>query len=206
MIVLPKLDNPYLNLKYNSKARWLSYWYQVHETISRGTSSILVIGKGSGIVENAITTIAPQIKIVTLDINSELLPDVVGDIRHLPFQNLSFDCILCCQVLEHIPFCELEGVLEEFSRVIRNSLIISIPHKRKHLKIEIDGPLIGHRLLIIKNPFTKKNITSRHHHWEINRGVSFKEVKKAFEKFFIMEKTFLNEINCMHRFFILRKS
>lgn len=143
-------------LKYNSKSRWLSYWYQINETISRNPKSLLVIGKGSGIVENAITTIAPQIKLLTLDISLELRPGVVGDIRHLPFKNVSFDCILCCQVIEHIPFCEVEGILKEFSRVVKNSLIISIPHKRKHLKIEIDSPLTGQMLFIIKNPLSKK--------------------------------------------------
>lgn len=46
------MDNHYLTLKYNSKARRLSYWYQINETVSRNPESLLVIGKGSGIVEN----------------------------------------------------------------------------------------------------------------------------------------------------------
>ncbi len=163
------------SLKYNSKSRWLSYWYQINETISRNPKSLLVIGKGSGIVENTLATIYPQIKIFTVDIKPELLPNIVGDIRHLPFRDLSFDCLLCCQVLEHIPFRELKGVLKEFNRIVKNSVIISIPRKREHLKIEIETPLIGHSLLIIKNPFMKRDITSRQHYWEINRSVFFKD-------------------------------
>lgn len=192
-------------LKYNSKDRWLSYWYQINETVSRNPESLLVIGKGSGIVENTISKIAPKIKIITLDVNAELLPDVLGDLRRLPFKDLSFDCILCCQVLEHIPFEQIPGVLNEFYRVIKDFVIISVPHKRKYVKLELDAPLIGKRGFILKYPFKKKMIKSTQHYWEINRGVSYREVKSIFEKYFILVKTFLNEINCVHRFFILEK-
>lgn len=195
----------YNALRYNSKSRWLSYWYQISETLGKNPKSILLIGKGSGIVENSISIIAPHIKIIVLDIYPELRPDVVGDIKHLPFKETAFDCIICCQVLEHIPFEFISGVLGEFRRIVKDYAVISVPHKRKHIKIDIDFPIVGHKILIVKNPFTKKNIRSKHHHWEINRGESFGDVKKKFEQFFTIEKTFLNEMNCAHRFFILRK-
>ncbi len=199
------MDNNYSTLQYNSKARWLSYWYQISETLQRNPSSVLIIGKGSSIVENTISTIAPDIKIVTLDINRKLLPDVAGDIKALPFKDSSFDCILCCQVLEHIPFEAIKDTLKDFSRITKNSVVIFEPHKRKYLKIEIDAPMIGKKSLIMKYPFKKKSIKSRQHFWEINRGVSYREVKRVIKKYFIVEKTFLNEINCNHRFFILKK-
>ena len=97
----------YKTLRYNSKERWLSYWYQINELLSKSPESILIIGKGSGIVENAISTIAPDIKVATLDILSQVSPDIVGNMRYLPFRESSFDFVLCCQVLEHIPFFEV---------------------------------------------------------------------------------------------------
>ncbi len=195
----------YDTLRYNSRERWLSYWYQLNETVSRHPANLLVIGKGSGIVERTIATIAPDIDVVTVDINPGLSPEVVADVRHLPFRDSSFDCILCCQVLEHLPFRELRGLMEEFDRVVRDAVIVSIPQKRKHLKIEIDAPLIGRKVLILKNPMTKRRINSRQHFWEINRGVSLGEIRDTLKEFFVIEKTFLNELGCNQRFFILRK-
>lgn len=193
----------YKTLKYNSKSRWLSYWYQINETLQRNPSSILIIGKGSGIVENAISIIAPHIRIVTFDINPELSPDVIGDVSCLPFKDSSFDCILCCQVLEHIPFETMDDTLKGFARVAKDFVVISVPHRRKHLKIEIDAPLIGKKIIIMKYPFKKKEIKSKQHYWEINRGVSYGEFRNVLKKYFTLKKTFLNEIDCVQRFFIL---
>lgn len=53
--------------------------------------------------------------------------DVVSDIIKMPFQNSSFDAILCSEVFEHIPNPLL--ALEEFSRVLKpgGKLIITAP-------------------------------------------------------------------------------
>jgi len=197
--------NTYLTLKYNSKNRWLSYWYQISEAISRNPESLLVIGKGSGIVETTIKSLAPQITVVTLDINRELSPDLVGNIIHLPFKDRSFSGILCCQVFEHIPFEQIGEVLKEFKRIVNDFVVISVPHRRKHIKFEIDAPVMGQHRIILKYPFKKKTIKSKQHYWEINRGISYRELKEALTRNFLIEKTFLNELNCIHRFFILRK-
>lgn len=198
----------YKTLKYNSKERWLSYWYQINELLSKSPESILVIGKGSGIIENAISTIAADINITTLDMAPAVSPDVVGDMQHMPFRESCFDSILCCQVLEHLPFSKVKAVLQKLQRISRGSVIVSVPHRRKHLKLAIDAPLIGKRTIILKYPFMRKlkraNTDSKNHFWEINRVVSYGSVKKALDEFFIIEKTFLNEMNCTHRFFILR--
>ena len=164
-----------------------------------------MIGKGSGIVEKGILLMSPQTKIVTIDLNPDLNPDVVGDVRNLPFEDERFDVVLCCQILEHIPFSDIKRALSELRRVAKHKVIISVPHKRKHLKIEIDAPMLGRKIYIIKYPFSKKYIRSKQHCWEINRGVSYKNFKRVLSEFFYIEKTFLNEINCVHRFFVLKK-
>ncbi|NOY63785.1 MAG: class I SAM-dependent methyltransferase [Nitrospirae bacterium] len=200
------MKNSYKTLKYNSKARWLSYWYQISEVVSARPGDVLIIGKGSGIVEKALEEFLPDVRLTTMDIDETLQPDIVSDIRSMPFGDNSFDVILCCQVLEHIPFDDVEGVIRDFQRITRDRVIISVPHKRKYVKIEIDLPLIGNKRAILKYPFNKKDIKSRQHHWEINRGVSYKDFKRLLKGYFVIEKTFLNEINCVHRFFVLRKT
>jgi SAM-dependent methyltransferase len=50
---------------------------------------------------------------------------IQGDLPHLPFPSQSFDTLLAFEVLEHIPKPDL--ALQEFFRVSRKNLIISVP-------------------------------------------------------------------------------
>ena len=195
----------YTTLKYNSKARWLSYWYQISETLATNPKDVLVIGKGSGIVEKTIQLFNPEVNIVSLDINPSLKPDIIGSALNLPFKKGSFDSILCAQVLEHIPFESFESLMRELHSVTKNNVILSVPHKRKYVKVNIKIPFLKEKTIIIKFLFTKKVISSKQHHWEIGRKVSRRQVFKSITKFFELQKEFLNEINCYHRFFVLKK-
>jgi SAM-dependent methyltransferase len=51
---------------------------------------------------------------------------IQGDALSLPFSNQSFDTLLAFEILEHIPKPDL--ALQEFFRVIRENLIISVPN------------------------------------------------------------------------------
>jgi ubiquinone/menaquinone biosynthesis C-methylase UbiE len=200
------MDNTYLTLEYNSKSRWLSYWYQISETMEDSPSNVLLIGKGSGITGNAIRQLSgSKTGVLTVDINNAVNPDVAGDVRLLPFASDSFDVAVCCQVLEHIPFNEFSTALRELHRVAKKRVIISLPHKRKHFKLSYHVPFLKERTIIIKHPFTVKHCKSKQHYWEICRGVSKKEVKKHLTRYFDIRKEFLNEINCTHRFFVLQR-
>ncbi|MBI4847601.1 MAG: class I SAM-dependent methyltransferase [Nitrospirae bacterium] len=200
------MDKTYLTLEYNSKSRWLSYWHQISEALEVSPASVLIVGKGSGITGNAIKQLsAGGTKVVTVDINSAVNPDVVGDVTRLPFEGDAFDVAICCQVLEHIPFDKFPDALGELHRVAKKRVIISLPHKRKHLKLIFKLPFLEEKTIIIKHPFTVKRCTSGQHHWEITRGVTRRQVIKEMKKYFDIEKEFLNELNCEHRFFILRR-
>jgi len=200
------MDNTYLTLKYNSKSRWLSYWYQISETMEVSPANVLVIGKGSGIAESSIKYFSNgKTNVITVDINNAINPDVAGDVTQLPFASDSFDVAICCQVLEHIPFNKFSTALCELHRVAKKRVIISLPHKRKYFKLSYHVPFLKERTIIIKHPFTVKNCNSKQHYWEICRGVSRKEVIKHCTGYFDIEKEFLNEINCNHRFFVLKR-
>ncbi|NUM79924.1 class I SAM-dependent methyltransferase [bacterium] len=53
--------------------------------------------------------------------------DAYGSVMELPFANESFDCILCTEVLEHVP--EPLKTLKEFNRVLKKdgTLILTVP-------------------------------------------------------------------------------
>ncbi len=200
-----KIRTIYTTLKYNSKGRWLSYWYQISETLATNPKDVLLIGKGSGIVEYTIQLLNPEVNIVVLDINPTLKPDIVGSVLNLPFKKESFDSVLCAQVLEHISFENFEIIMRELHSVTKNNVILSVPHKRKYVKVNLKIPFLREKTIIIKFPFTKEVISSKQHHWEIGRKVSRGQVFKSLTKFFELQKEFLNEINCSHRFFVLKK-
>jgi ubiquinone/menaquinone biosynthesis C-methylase UbiE len=48
-------------------------------------------------------------------------------VESLPFEDGSFDLVLCLEVLEHIP--EPAGALRELARVAGGELVISVPHE-----------------------------------------------------------------------------
>jgi SAM-dependent methyltransferase len=64
---------------------------------------------------------------VGLDSNPSLEPDVVGSVLRLPFENGSFDGVLCNEVLEHVP--TPTRALEELHRVLRRGgrLYVTVP-------------------------------------------------------------------------------
>ncbi|NOY35618.1 MAG: class I SAM-dependent methyltransferase, partial [bacterium] len=106
---------------YDHKARWLSYYYQIRE-IKKG-EKVLEIGIGNGTVADYLRK---RSSIVTMDIDKELNPDIVGDVLNIPFENKEFDVVLCAEVLEHLPFEYFEKALKEIRRVGKRA-IISLP-------------------------------------------------------------------------------
>lgn len=59
----------------------------------------------------------------------------IGDVRALPYEDKEFDCILCCEVLEHLKTMEdVKKAISEILRVGKNFLI-SVPYRKdiKHV-------------------------------------------------------------------------
>jgi len=68
-----------------------------------------------------------DIEYVGIDVQGT--PDIYHDLEqnpYLPFEDKSFDCVLCADVLEHLD--NLHIVFEELVRVSRKHLIISLPN------------------------------------------------------------------------------
>jgi hypothetical protein len=101
-----KVDkNHYLQRKYASLERFISYFYQIDFIRKAKAKKILFIGVGDGLVSDYLKKI-PEMEIVTYDIDPALHPDVVGDVRRLNFKDNEFDLVAAFEVLEHIPFKE----------------------------------------------------------------------------------------------------
>jgi SAM-dependent methyltransferase len=109
---------------YDTLERFQSYWHQLHEA-SRLGGRLVEIGVGNGAVSSVLRS--RGLEVVTVDIDRDLGPDVVADVRSLPFEDGSFDGVLACEVLEHVPWTDLPKALGEFQRVARRWAVVSIP-------------------------------------------------------------------------------
>lgn len=194
----------YLFFDYDDKRRWMSYWHQVKEILVFKPENVLVVGKGSGLVSEYLKLIG--IKIVTLDTDELLNPDIVASVLEIPFADSEFDAVLCAQVLEHLPYEDFNRALSEITRVAKRGAIISLPHFGPAIRFLFKFPFLPEIKFMIKLPYPKKHQFKGEHYWEIGkRGYSLKKIKKEIMKSGLaIEKDYIVFENPLHHFFILK--
>lgn len=197
----------YFNLNYDKKARWISYWYQIHEVISQNPKTVLEIGVGNNTVSDYLKKIG--LKVTTCDFDKNLNPDVCASVLKLPFKDNSFDMVLCAEVLEHTSYSDFTKALSELYRVSKNKVIITLPHSsltNLYFGIKLI-PFIPKKEIMLKIDWPFDHHYDGEHYWEIGKkGYSFNIVKNDILKTgFKIRKTFFSKENPYHQFFILFK-
>jgi ubiquinone/menaquinone biosynthesis C-methylase UbiE len=200
--------------KYNKKdyitlTRWNSYYHQIMLPLQYHINDepILEIGVGNGFVTNSIWGLS-NYKIWTMDINPDLKPEVVGDVRDIPWEDNMFGTTLCYEVLEHLPYKEIDTCLKEIHRVTKNIAIISLPYSGASFTIYSKLPFLKGRILripsLIKRPVKLVDKIGVQHYWTLGEiGTSIKQVKKKIEShgFKVIEQV-TPEVNPHHIFFV----
>ena len=177
-------------------SNWFRYYHIIKEVIALKPKKILEIGAGNEIVKNCLKDFTEDYKV--MDINTKLEPDILSDLRELkPELRERFDCLICADVLEHMPFDDLEKNLKNIYDYLkkRGKAIITIPHRRA--RIMIVSPLSYQEAKIIELPswiksspgsffkqVIQKNIwIDPNHFWEIGNGrVEVKDIEKIIKK------------------------
>ncbi len=198
----------YFNLKYDSKERWISYWYQIKEVVKTKPSNVLEIGVGNRLVSDQLKKIG--IKLTTCDFDKDLRPDFVADVRKLPLKNNSFDTVLCAEVLEHLPYGDFRKALNEIRRVCKNYVILTLPHfslTNIYLGVKII-PFISIKEFTIKIDYPFRHKFTGEHYWEIGKkSYPLSQVTAQIEKCgFKIENDYYPKENPYHHFFILKKA
>ena len=204
----------YFRKKYDDLERFIYYYYQtslVQEFIESDTNTILEIGKGNGFFSDYLKKLGYNV--TTCDFDKDLQPDIVADIRNLPFKENSFDAVTAFEVLEHIPFEDVPQALAGIARSSKKYAIISLPYRSTGWEFVFKFP--GIRTLFKKSflsfflrlPLRFGGIkVSGQHYWEIDRwNYRISKVRSEIEKQFKILKEVRPVLNHYHYFFFLEK-
>lgn len=222
---MPKFSNQgnrdvYYGDNYDSLVRFISYYYQISYIRRLKPNNILEVGAGNKTVSNYLRHHGYFVD--TCDNSKELSPDYQADIKNLPFKNDSYDAILACEILEHLPIEDFEIALEQLYRVTKRYVIISLPYSSFYFELIFKTPFI---FRFWKKPFVKKNDKtpllhllfrmplffasyrfSDNHYWEMGeRGISRSRIKRALKKKFDIISQESPILNSYHHFFLLKK-
>jgi len=194
---------------FRTKGRFASIWHQINEIERSGAKTVLEIGPGGGFLQRELPNLL-KVKAYSLDIDPMLNPTAVADVRALPFKDASFDAVVAFEVLEHLPFNNLEGILREFARVARKSILLSLPDAYPFYYLNVTLPLIGVRTLTYTwQRSTAVNSPNKTHYWEI--GLRDYPTKRVVDELikgsgFKLIRTFRVLEQQYHCFFILQRN
>lgn len=205
-------EGHYIKRSYNTLERFISYYFQIKSvTTLQDIRSVFEIGPGSKLVSRELQSLGYQV--TTCDFDESVKPDVVADVRSIPVPDNAHDVVMACQILEHIPFKDFPKALQELDRISKKFVIVSLPERSSYFEFVFKFPFI--RKLCKKHfidlwfsfPVRFPGfLESGQHYWEIDFWlVSRKQVRKHFEKHFIIIDEFSPPLNKYHRFFILEK-
>lgn len=138
--------------------------------------NVLSVGCGPAVVEEILTKINPEMKIVGLDISKDMLlfapssiETIVGNAKDTPFENECFDAVLFLTSLEFID--DYTKALEEAHRVLKPKGIILIVLLNPHSQYFRDK-------YSDKSSYIRENIKHKR----------IEEIKKYVPQFFSIKK------------------
>jgi len=197
----------YIFGKYCKLERWCSYWHQLNEITKLKPTSILEVGIGDKTVGNYLKNNL-KISYTSVDKNNLIQPDVIADIKKLPFLDNFFDVACAFEVLEHLPFSDFSAALRELGRVSKKSVIISMPHWGRLFTLKIKLPFFKLKKIQFKlNLFAPKH-NATGHHWEIGKkGYSAGKIESEIIKSgFKVAKDYVIFESPYHHIYILEKN
>jgi len=194
----------YYARSYGFEGRFVSYYHQLSEVLKLSPNSVLEIGAGDKVFGSYIKNNS-DILYNSVDFASDLNPDIVADIRQLPLDDKSYDVVCAFEVLEHLPFDDLETAIYELSRVAKQAVIISLPHFGPMLSFSLKIPFLPRIRWAIKLPFPKKHIFNGEHYWEMGkRGFGARRIKNILLRYGKIENEFIPFNSEYHHFFVLK--
>jgi SAM-dependent methyltransferase len=101
------------------------------ELLPANRRTILEIGSRHGFVTRALADRFEHVTALDLErpkFELERVVTVKGDVQALDFADNAFDCVLCSEVLEHVP--DVAAAAREIARVARHEIVIGVPYRQ----------------------------------------------------------------------------
>lgn len=120
-------------LKQLDFLNWYRYYHLVKDVLRLDVAEILEIGSGSGMLRNCLTPLVREYRV--MDINPRLAPDWIADVREQqPELTGRFDCVIAADVLEHLPFADLDVACANLHSYLKpgGHALITIPHRQSN--------------------------------------------------------------------------
>jgi len=195
--------------EYLGQNRPYSLAMQLTEVIAVAPRSVLEVGVGTGV--SAFALRRAGLAVTTLDVQAELAPDIVGDVRAIPAGAGAFDVACCCQVLEHLPFVDFPRAVAELRRVTSRRLVLSVPDLTRSFGCTFSLASRGLRTFGLSLPIREpdaawkaERLRTMGHYWEIGmEGVTARRVARELRHagFARVRSLRVRELP-WHRFFI----
>ena len=200
----------YFSDQYFSKAQLFSFAHQIHEIAKFKPSTMIEIGIGNGFVSSFFRR--SGVDVTTVDINPALEPDICAPLDELDghIGDRQFDLVVCCEVLEHMPYADFEKNIKILRGLSENAFItvpcyrpwfgiaghLSIPKLRRPLRLGFRFPRFG--------PFRKQDMQM--HFWEVGCGAQtgIKRIIDSLETEFSTVTSGFFEMNPYHQYFSCR--
>lgn len=167
------------------------------DLIPDDVQSLLDVGCGDGRIINRLN--GKYEKICGLDISQKALehvktPKVQGSLEELPFLDNSFDILICCEVLEHLPYPVYKKAIKEMERVSKKYILISVPNNENLGSRMIKCPKCGCSSHIWRHlrSFNKEKLKTLFNDFEIQK------TKNHLAEQFIFVDTFLKIKRCLN--------
>ena len=192
---------------YLNPHRMASFGHQLSAVMNHFPgATLLEIGGGTGIVKQLLRLEGHPVW--AMDLDPALSPDVVASLPRIPLRDACVDVVLCCQVLEHVPFEVACAALKEMRRIAKKGDVISVPSVRRWIALTVFSPgRNGSRLIGLPSLGRGRIRAPQEHHWELEANVSTSAFRSAIrEAGFVIEKDFRPAANMYHHFFVLRTS
>lgn len=206
----PQVDATHYDFaRYLQQGRWNAYWHQIEEVATSQARTVLVIGVGDGLVPHALRSFGLEVS--TFDFDPALQPTYLGDVRRLGeiVDGRSFDAIVCCQVLEHLPFTDFAPTLSQLYALTRRRLVVSLPYCHLRLgKLVLKLPRLPALDVVLTLPrFWRRWRFDGQHHWEIGAAPTpMSKVRATFQRLDGTLRSYFATDFCYHRFFIVDRA
>lgn len=162
-----------------------SFAHQIHDIHQLKPKSIIEVGIGNGFTSTFLKSAG--FDVFTVDINPNLSPDLCAPISELPNQlrERKFDLVVCCEVLEHLPFDEFESCMQIFQQ-IASRMYLTLPQAKKFFGFGgfLQLPKLGRRN--VNAYLSRAKALPAEHYWEVGSAgqTSKLQLSKIIAKYF----------------------